>query len=529
MSHEHRSPLPRPSYEDPRDGAPDRPAYPPAPPVRPPARWGSHRLSGGVPAPGGPGHGVPASPAPGAPAAPAHGHGVPGGAGGFGAPPAPGYPDPVGGGFGPTHGTPAAPGGFGAAAAPGGFGAAAAPGGFGALAAPGGPAAPAGFGGPASAPPFAPPEPPGPGTASRWSGLGTATPGYGAPAAPAYEAPATPGYGAPAAPGYGAPAAQGYEAPAAPAYGAPPAPGYGAPTSARPGTPGSYGAPDTPGYGAPDSPGYGVSGTPGYGARDTPGYGAAGPAPASWSGADASEASADGYSNQAVYHQIRQAVVHRVQYANALHASHYWDLRRTKPVGPHALVFLYACLDPRFADPRRPYYEIKAASRLFRDGSEVQDLPALLAELCEIAEGYLADGGIFDPVAQMTQAGEPMPAEARYVGVSVSTLLGTGDETGDAPPGAGGMGIPGRNLVVMSDDNLLVVERPARAHEQVVVHSTCPHYSGGGVEYRSWLPLSPEHQVHPAWRWLQHLNQLVMTGQERKAAMAGTVAGRRRR
>lgn len=448
MSHEHRSPLPRPSYEDLRGGGPDRPAHPPAPPVRPPARWGSRRLSGGAPAPGGPDHGVPASPAHGAPAAPAHGYGVPGAAGGFGAPPAPGYPDPVGGGgFGPTYGAPA------------------------------------------SAPRFAPPEPPGHGAAPHWSGLGTAAPGYGAPATAAYEAPAAPGYGVPATPAYAAPAT----------------PGYGAPASAQPGTPGGYGAPGAPGYGA------------------------AGPAPASWSGADASEANVDGYSNQAVYHQIRQAVVHRVQYANALHASHYWDLRRTKPVGPHALVFLYACPDPRFADPRRPYYEIKAASRLFRDGSEVQDLPALLAELCEIAEGYLAGGGVFDPVAQMTQAGEPMPAEARYVGVSVSTLLGTGDEAGAAQPGSGGMGIPGRNLVVMSDDNLLVVERPARAHEQVVVHSTSPHYSGGGVEYRSWLPLSPEHQVHPAWRWLQHLNQLVMTGQERKAAMAGTVAGRRRR
>ncbi|MEU0154469.1 hypothetical protein [Micromonospora fulviviridis] len=433
MSHEHRSPLPRPSYQDPRDGAPDRPAYPPASPVRPPARWGSHRLSGGAPASGGPGHGIPANPAHGAPAPPTRGHGVPG-AGGFATAPAPGYPDPAaGGGFGPTYG---------------------------------GPAAAGGFGGPAAAPRFAPPDAPGHGGAPRRSGLG-------APAAPAYGAHATPGYGAPAA--------------------------------AHPVTPGGYGAPDTPGYGA------------------------AGPAPASWSAGDAPEAGADGYSNQAVYHQIRQAVVNRVQYANALHASHYWDLRRTKPVGPHALVFLYASLDPRFANPRRPHYEIKAASRLFRDGSDVQDLPALLAELCEIAEGYLAGGAVFDPVAQMTQAGEPMPAEARYVGVSVSTLLGTGDEAGDALPGPGGMGIPGRSLVVMSDDNLLVVERPARAHEQVVVYSTCPHFSGAGVEYRSWLPLGPEHQVHPAWRWLQRLNQLVMTGQERKAAVAGTVGGRRRR
>ncbi|WP_433282044.1 hypothetical protein [Micromonospora sp. CA-244673] len=285
------------------------------------------------------------------------------------------------------------------------------------------------------------------------------------------------------------------------------------------------GATAAPVRGAP-APAYPAT-SGGYRAPDTGRYAAAGPPPASWSSGATAEPTIDGHANQAVHHQIRQAVVHRVQYANALHASHYWDLRRTSPVGPHALVFLYASLDPRFADPRRPYYEIRAASRLFRDGSEVQDLPALLAELCEIAEGYLAGGGVFDPVAQMTQAGEPMPAEARYVGVSVSTLLSSGSG-GPELPGVGGMGIPGRNLVVMSDDNLLVVERPARAHEQVEVNSTCPHFSGGGVEVRSWLPLTPEQQVDPAWRALQHLNRLVLAGQERKAATVASTGGRRR-
>ncbi|MFC0033678.1 hypothetical protein ACFFMM_29575 [Micromonospora chaiyaphumensis] len=365
MSQDHRSPLPRPSHEDSwNGGVTDRPAYPPAPPVGPPARWGSRRLFGGAATSAPPGQGMPA---------------------------------------------------------------------------------------------------------------------YGPPAPPPH--------------------------------------GYSAPDAGR----------FTPGAGQPSKATIGGYGPPGAGHRptDSPGY--AGPAPAAWSPGYAREASGDGFSNPAVQHQIRQAVVHRVQYANALHASHYWDLRRTRPVGPHALVFLYASLDPGFADPRRPYYEIKAASRLFRDGSEVQDLPALLAELCEIAEGYLAGGGVFDPVAQMTQAGEPMPAGARYVGVSVSSLLGGADEVGAEPPGVGGMGIPGRNLVVMSDDNLLVVERPARAHEQVVVNSTCPHFSGGGVEVRSWLPLTPEQQLHPAWRWLQHLNRLVLAGQERKAAVLGSMVGRRRR
>ncbi|MGY0007653.1 hypothetical protein [Micromonospora sp. I033] len=383
MSQDHPSPLPRPSEQDSwGHRAADRPTYPPTPPVRPPARWGSHRLAGAAPTSDVSGPGVPAAPAHGAPAP-------------------------------PTFGAPVAP-----------------------------------------TPRYAPPETRGHGGAARISGLGAAAPVHPA-AAPAH--------------------------PVAPA---------------------------------------------GYHPPSTPGYAAAGPAPASWSAADAAGPTADGPASQAVQHQIRQAVVHRVQYANALHASHYWDLRRTKPVGPHALLFLYASPDPRFANPRQPYYEIKAASRLFRDGSEVQDLPALLAELCEIADGYLGGGGVFDPVAQMTQAGEPIPAEARYAGVSVSTLLG---DTAAEPAGVGGTGIPGRNLVVMSDDTLLVVERPARAHEQILVHSTAPHSSGGGVEYRSWLPLTPEQQVHPAWRWLQHLNRLVLAGQERKLAMAGSTVGRRRR
>ncbi|WP_262286212.1 hypothetical protein [Micromonospora sp. MA102] len=457
MSQDHRSPLPRPSHEGTgNDGATDRPAYPPAPPLRPPARWGSRRLSGGA-APE-PGHGGPTPPAYGPPTSPLRGYGgaeagdpgsghpSPATRGGFGPPAAHRYGPPTTDGFtAPTAG------GFGAPSQGGFAGPTGGPvaGGFGARTA-------GHLGGAGGAARFAPPEAPGRGGTARLSGLG-----------------------APAAPVRGAPA---------PAR--PPSGGYRAPDAAR--------------------------------------YAHAGPAPASWSPGDASEPTLDGYSNQAVHHQIRQAVVHRVQYANALHASHYWDLRRTSPVGPHALVFLYASLDPRFADPRRPYYEIKAASRLFRDGAEVQDLPALLAELCEIAEGYLAGGGVFDPVAQMTQAGEPMPAEARYVGVSVSTLLGSGG-AGVEPPGAGGMGIAGRNLVVMSDDNLLVVERPARAHEQVEVHSTCPHFSGGGVEVRNWLPLTPEQQVDPAWRALRHLNRLVLAGQERKAAAVASTGGRRRR
>ncbi|MCW3844494.1 hypothetical protein ONA70_30850 [Micromonospora yasonensis] len=368
-------------------------------------------------------------------------------------------------------------------------------------------------------------------------GVPTPASSLDAPTGHAYAAPATGGYPAQAAPGYGQAEASRYPAQAATGYPAREAPRYRAPETPAYPAPGAppYHTPEAPARPAPENTGYATPETPRYAAPEAGAWPSPAPSGAPTVGgqreSDRAGSAADGYSGQGIQNQIRQAVVHRVQYANALHASHYWDLRRTKPVGPHALIFMYGSLDSRFSDPRRPYYEIKAASRLFRDGADVQDLPALLHELTEIAKSYLADGRVFDPVAQMTQSADPMPADATYVGVAVSTLLGSVEEIGDEPLVAiGGMGIPGRCLVALSDNNLLVVERPPRAHEQVEVYSTFPYTTGGGVEYRSWRPFSQEQLADPAWRWLQHLNQLVLTGQERKAAAAAAaVAGGRRR
>ncbi|MFR9780254.1 hypothetical protein ACL02O_29885 [Micromonospora sp. MS34] len=471
----------RPSYEDTRDnGAANGPSYPPtAPPVRPPARWAG---IGGHPLP------RVDNPEPGYAAS--------------------GYGAEVSGAEVSGYGTPT-----GAA----------------------GPEA-ARYGAPAATSPLSAPTAPGFGTRATTGYAGAETGGFPARAATGYAGADTGGYPARAATGYAGADTGAYPAREVPRYGAPEAPPF--PASVAP----AYHASEAPARPVAEHAGRGPQEAPRYGGPEGSGYAEASARPApTASGAPevgghsapaGGEPVADGYSGQAVQNQIRQAVVHRVQYANALHASHFWDLRRTKPVGPHALVFMYASLDPRFSDPRRPYYEIKAASRLFRDGADVQDLPVLLHELTEIAKGYLADGRVFDPVAQMTQSAEPIPADATYVGIAVSTLLGSGEEFGNEPAGViGGMGIPGRALVVLSDNNLLVVERPARAHEQVEVYSTFPYTTGGGVEYRSWRSFSQEQQADPAWHWLQHLNQLVLAGQERKAAgtAAGGSGGRRRR
>lgn len=585
MSQDHRSPLSRPSYEDPQDhgaarGSTPRPATPAVPP---PARWlreGAHPFGAaggpeqgyggpdrdahdrrGYPAaPGGPGHpGAPGSryggqepggyaaaeppgygaPEPGYGARPAAGY--PGQeAGGYGAPPAAGYPGQETGGYGapPAAAYPAqetgryappqsagyAPPGTGdyTGPQPGGY-AAPQPGGYAGQ-------TPGGYAG----------QQPGGYAAQQPGGYaGQQGAGYGAP---------EPGYGAPEAAGYGAQEPAGYAAPTDRSrYGGPP-PGASRGVAAGAGyaaPPASFGGPEASGYATREAPRHRMT-DPGSGLPADPSGDPGRPAVGPWPGTSTdpggrgefgapaapagTEPAADGYSSAAVQNQIRQALVHRVQYANALHASHYWDLRRTKPVGPHALVFLYTCLDPAFSTSRRPYYEIKTASRLFRDGEDVQDLPTLLQELTEIAKGYLADGGVFDPVAQMTQSAEPMPADASYVGVAVSTLL-DGDRTSEDSVGSiGGMGIPGRCLVALADGNLLVLDRPSRSHEQVEVYATFPHFTSGGVEYRSWRAFTAEQQADPSWVWLRHLNQLAMVGQERKAAVtSASVAGGRRR
>lgn len=229
--------------------------------------------------------------------------------------------------------------------------------------------------------------------------------------------------------------------------------------------------------------------------------------------------------------QVRNAVTNRLQFMNSMHAVHAWDGRRAKPIGPHGLAFLYADLDPH-SDPARPHYEARIATRLFLDGEDVDDLVRLLYELGAIAEDYLKDGGVFDPLQHMVQRRKdsPVPPNAVYIGVGVSSLDSAGGRWRDIEQRvSSALEVPGRCYASLTDNTRIKIERPARPYDPLQVWSTRSLNVDGTLHYRSWRYLvddAADAQTNAVWRWLIRLNELTIEGQRRLAA-AGHAARRR--
>lgn len=216
--------------------------------------------------------------------------------------------------------------------------------------------------------------------------------------------------------------------------------------------------------------------------------------------------------------QVRNAAATRLQFMNSMHAVHAWERRRSKPIGAHALAFLYADPDPR-SNPERPHYEVRTATRLFLDGEDVSDLVQLLYEMCDIAYTYLADSGIFDPLAHMTQRVDEMSGRAVYVGVGVSSLDGPAAPWKQVQMQVNGaLEIPGVCYVVLTDGTRILVERPARPYDPLRISSTKSLNVDAGIQYRPWRLLVDDPndtEMTTRWQWLSQLNDLVVEGQRR--------------
>jgi hypothetical protein len=223
--------------------------------------------------------------------------------------------------------------------------------------------------------------------------------------------------------------------------------------------------------------------------------------------------------------QVRNAAATRLQFMNSMHAVHAWERRRSKPIGTHALAFLYADPDPR-SSPDRPHYEVRSATRLFLDGDEVRDLVQLLYEMCDIAYSYLANNGIFDPLVHMTQRVDEMSGRAVYVGVGVSSLNTAAGSWEKVQTQVGGaLEIPGRCFVVLTDTTRILIERPARPYDPLRILSTKSLNVDVGIQYRPWRMLIDDPndtEMIAQWQWLSQLNDLVMEGQRRMAAARGS-------
>ncbi len=111
----------------------------------------------------------------------------------------------------------------------------------------------------------------------------------------------------------------------------------------------------------------------------------------------------------------RIAVVSRLTVMCRRHARHVDERRRsTLPVGPHAVMFL-------FAEPGSGLERVKSATRMFYDLEEAQDLPKMLRQLEGLARQYDEQVG-FDPRRHMTNRADAMTDRAHYIGVAVSTV-----------------------------------------------------------------------------------------------------------
>ena len=112
---------------------------------------------------------------------------------------------------------------------------------------------------------------------------------------------------------------------------------------------------------------------------------------------------------------LRHAVVDRLAVAGRRHSRHRVERspRAGRP-GAHAIVFLFREPEPDAQD------RVTVATRMFVDGPDVADLPAVLATLTERACEYSRP--LPDLIAYLADRVEPRGRDSAYLGVAVSSI-----------------------------------------------------------------------------------------------------------
>lgn len=233
------------------------------------------------------------------------------------------------------------------------------------------------------------------------------------------------------------------------------------------------------------------------------------PTPPAAPGSSWGSGSGSGGSDPAV--GIRHQVVDRLVSMSARQAEHAWRRRRDRPVGPHAVAFLY--LD---RTGETDLFHVKAATRMVDDGPDVRDLPGLLDRLATLArDRYASTPGGFDPKVHMTNRHDRASGQAQYIGVGVSTLdtpTGSWEQVqGTARDAAD---VPGRCYVILSDGTVMLIDRqPQRSGFGAVhVHSTHSLGPPSGLPSRSWALYEYVVQMRapmPVWDRLYELHMVT--------------------
>jgi hypothetical protein len=148
--------------------------------------------------------------------------------------------------------------------------------------------------------------------------------------------------------------------------------------------------------------------------------------------------------------RIRNASIERMRTASVRHGMH--AVETGNRIGPHAVLFLYH---------DRGHGAVHASYRMFGDRPEFLRIPDVLRTLTEVVAGHPSRGGRFDPRLVLAQGtDEAMPANARFVGVGVSTLdtaAGAWTDVRDRVDSA--LDVPGRAYIALIDGTKVILER----------------------------------------------------------------------
>lgn len=217
-----------------------------------------------------------------------------------------------------------------------------------------------------------------------------------------------------------------------------------------------------------------------------------------------------------VHAEARNRIIERLLEMNSLHALKAWDDRRSDPKGPHGIAFHYAHQPTRPAHAAEaPGWVLRTATRLWLDGPVEADLPGLLMRLVGHATELKLNGG-FDPRVHMSNRFEPMPREASYLALGVSSLDTDTGRWYDVMRTAGTpLQVPGRCYAVFWDGARVVVDRRGEDEYREVRIRSSANLGNLQREFsvfqRQWsYDPDLDGDPSPLWVFMDQLNKLAL-------------------
>ncbi len=232
-----------------------------------------------------------------------------------------------------------------------------------------------------------------------------------------------------------------------------------------------------------------------------------------------------GVIDQAPAADVRIQAVQRMRKMNVSHAQHAWQHRHGDRLCPHGLAFLYT--HPHPTRPRR--WVLSAATKLWLDEPQARDLPRLLYTFGNIVAEQCASPGWDVRTAHANRVDQAITAQAVFCGVAVSSLdtySGSWEQVRDSASGPAN--IPGRIVIVLTDETTIVAERRGLdEYNALQLHATHTLELAWGHSIYPWSAVTSQALREDAayadiLRWLDTLNDTLWRADNARIVAAHT-------